>query len=151
MSTEKDTARRQRWLSVRRFVALCLLLGGALIGMQPALAVQQLHETPKQQLVPLCDTPQEAVQIFLKAVDRDELTIFNEVIGRSMITPVRVEFVYEIGRTVPVVTVHSRLKKPLDIPGNTAVEVRAVTAVLDGDGSIVETKAHAYPREDADD
>lgn len=123
-----------------------ILFGGLLIGAGAVGAMHADTGQHKEIAGPVCDSPREAVQTFLKAVRREELTLFDYTVDSSMIKPTRVEYVYELGSAIPTVTIYAELKKPLDIPGQPHLEVRAVTAVLDFAGGIVSTKAHAYAR-----
>lgn len=127
-----------------------VLLGGMLAVTEVGHAVHVAPESPHAASRALCDSPREAVKIFLKAVGRSELALFDHVIDRSQIKPERVEYVYGIGGSLPTVTIYSALKEPIDIPGNPEVEIRAVSSVLGQSGSIVETTAHAFARQGVD-
>jgi hypothetical protein len=86
--------------------------------------------------------PHEAVQVFLKAVDRGELTVFDRKIEKSMLVPVRVEYVYELDSAVPTIKVYSRLKEPIAIPGSETCKVYEVGAILDASGTIIKIESH---------
>jgi hypothetical protein len=86
--------------------------------------------------------PHEIVDIYLKAVSRGELIVFDRKLDKSMITPVRVEYIYDINSTISSVTVYSELKQPIPAPENCSV--RGVSATLDSDGHIIEVKAHIW-------
>jgi hypothetical protein len=86
--------------------------------------------------------PREVVRTFLLAVDRGELVVFGQKIDRRKITPLRVEYTYELDSPVPVISVYSELRTPLPMPGHKGYEVHGVNAVLGTDGRIVEVKAH---------
>lgn len=88
--------------------------------------------------------PHEVVDVFLDAVGRGELVVFDRTIERSMLVPVSVEYVYTLGNAVPQVKVYSELNKPMVVPGRENCKVRGVSAVLDDDGRIVETEAHIW-------
>lgn len=95
-----------------------------------------------------CVRPEEAVGRFLEAVDRGELTLFTAVLHRDDIVPTRVEFLYQLGSSLPTTIVHADLKQPMPVPAQPRLEIRAVSAELDFGGSIIETKAHVYARPD---
>ena len=88
--------------------------------------------------------PHEIVNIFLKAVSRGELIVFDQKLDESMITPVRVEHVYDIMSAISSVTVYSELKQPMPVPAQVSCSVRGVSATLDADGHIIEVKAHIW-------
>lgn len=127
--------------AARAFVAGCML---AL-----TCAAQAMHgHAERGSFLPgtLCDSPQQSVQTFLLAVRREQLTLFHYTLDRSMLKPLRVEYVYDLGKAMPQIAVYSELTQPIGMPGNPGVEVRGVTAVLGHGGNIVETQAHAYAR-----
>ncbi len=88
--------------------------------------------------------PNEVVEIFFKAVHRGELVLFERTFDKSMITPVHVEYVYELSSDTVQVKVYSELKEPFPIP-NQNCKVRAISAILDSDGGISEIVAHITP------
>ena len=88
--------------------------------------------------------PHEVVDIFLKAVSRGELIVFDRKLDKSMITPVRVEHVYDINSAVSSVIVYSELKQPMPVPIEENCSVRGVSATLDAGGHIIEVKAHIW-------
>jgi len=90
------------------------------------------------------DEPREIVQVYLKAVGRGELIVFDQTLDASMLIPVRVEYVYELNNAIPRVKVYAELKQPMPVPGQTDCKVRGVSAVLDDAGSIVEVEIHVW-------
>lgn len=103
----------------------------------------QLLETPSNSG---CIRPEDAVAQFFKAVDRGELTLFTAILERDDIVPTHVEFLYELGYRMPVTIVHANLRQAMAIPGQPEMEIRTISAELNFTGSIVETKAHVYPK-----
>lgn len=89
--------------------------------------------------------PKEIVEIYLKAVHRGELRVFDRVLDASMLIPSKVEYVYELDSLEPMLRVYSTLKQPMPVPGRQDCRVRAVSSTLDGDGHIVDTEAHVWP------
>jgi hypothetical protein len=88
--------------------------------------------------------PEEIIESYLKAVDRGEMVVFNTALNRSMLVPVSVEYVYELDSTKPRIKVYSKLKQSMPVPGQQGCELRAVSAILDADGHIIETEAHIW-------
>lgn len=88
--------------------------------------------------------PHEVVDIFLKAVSRGELIVFDRKLDKSMITPVRVEHVYDINSAISSVIVYSELMQPMPVPIQENCSVRGVSATLDAGGHIIEVKAHIW-------
>lgn len=88
--------------------------------------------------------PHEVVDIYLKAVRRGELIVFDQKLDESMITPVRVEHVYDINSAISSVIVYSELKQPIPVPIQENCSVRGVSATLDAEGHIIEVKAHIW-------
>lgn len=88
--------------------------------------------------------PREIVQVYLKAVERGELVVFDQTLDASMLIPVRVEYVYELNNPTPRVKVYAELKQPIAVPGQTDCRARGVSAVLDDAGSIVEVEIHVW-------
>ena len=89
--------------------------------------------------------PKKIVEIYLEAVKRGELKIFDRVLDESMLIPSKVEYVYELDSTRKTIRVYSKLKQPMPLPGRQDCKVRAVSSTLDGDGHIVDTEAHVWP------
>lgn len=88
--------------------------------------------------------PHEVVDIYLKAVNRGELIVFDRKLDESMIAPVRVEHVYDINSAISSVIVYSELKQPMPVPIQENCSVRGVSATLDTDGHIIEVKVHIW-------
>jgi hypothetical protein len=91
--------------------------------------------------------PHAIVATYLKAVDRGELIVFDRRLDRSMVAPRRVEYVFEIDSRTPTVKVYADLLQPMAVPHDETCEVRAVSALLDASGKIVETEAHVWQKQ----
>jgi hypothetical protein len=91
--------------------------------------------------------PHAVVAIYLKAVDRGELTVLDRRFDRSMITPTRVEYAFGLDSPIPIVKVYSELRQTMAVPNQEDCEVRGVSAIIDAAGKIVETAAHIWQRE----
>ena len=86
--------------------------------------------------------PKQVVEVFLKAVDRGELIVFEKRINRSMLEPERVEYMYTLDNPLPTVRVFSVLKQPIPFPDMPDVLIEGVTGVLDWTGRIAESMVH---------
>lgn len=116
------------------------VIGSALSG--PALAhVTEMSPYPVEHEF---DEPREVVQTYLKAVERGELVVFEQIIDIAMLIPVRVEYVYELANAKPRIKVYAEFKQPMPVPGQSDCQVRGVSAVLDDAGSIVEVEIHVW-------
>jgi hypothetical protein len=102
-------------------------------------------EGPLDQIRPQFHSPHEVVEIFLRAVGRGELVVFDRKLNESMLIPVSVEYVYELTSATPRVKVYSKLKQPMPVPGQESCKLRGVSAILDAEGRIIETEAHIWP------
>jgi hypothetical protein len=58
----------------------------------------------------------QVVAVFLGSVDRGELSVFDKPITRSMLKPVRVEYVYSLDQHLPTVGVFSEITVPISFP-----------------------------------
>lgn len=124
---------------------ISLYLAGFLLLMGAGASAHIVLPTPAQ-VAPKFTQPRDVVKNFLLAVDQGGLVIFGHTLSRSMITPLRVEYTYELDSVVPVISVYSELKTPMAVPNDKDCEVRGVSAVLDNDGRIVEAKAHIWTK-----
>ena len=80
--------------------------------------------------------------VFLKAVSRGELVVFDRRIEESMLIPVRVEYVYELDSAVPTIKVYSKLKDPMSVPGHDNCKVKGISVTLDANGGIIKIESH---------
>jgi hypothetical protein len=92
---------------------------------------------------PKIEDPDDLVHGFLQAVDRGELKVFGRTLDRSMIIPVRVEYVYELSSRKTRVKIYSNLKEPMAVPDHHDCRISSVGAVIE-DGSIIETESHVW-------
>ncbi|MDT8403578.1 hypothetical protein [Sulfuriflexus sp.] len=93
--------------------------------------------------------PYKIINVFLRAVNRGELIIFDQILDESMLIPLRVEYIYELDSNNQSVKVYSELMQPLPLPvpsGQTLI-FHGVSAVLNAKGHIIEVEAHVWPRE----
>lgn len=88
--------------------------------------------------------PQVLVNLFLEAVDRGELCVLGNKIERGMLTPRRVEYVYDLQLRRSTVKVYADLQPPLPLTGQEPCKVHGVNVLLDEDGAIVESEAHVW-------
>ncbi len=104
-----------------------------LLERQPGSITLKFHE------------PHEVIDMYFKAVSRGELIVFNQTLDKSMLKPVQVEYVYKLDSLIPIVKVYSELKQPMSVPAVESFRIHGVSAILDTDGRIIETKVHVLP------
>jgi hypothetical protein len=100
-----------------------------------------LEQPPGDETSKLAD-PHAVVEVFLKAVSRGELVVFDRRIEESMLIPVRVEYVYELDSAVPTIKVYSKLKDPMSVPGHDNCKVKGISVTLDANGGIIKIESH---------
>ena len=87
--------------------------------------------------------PFEVVHVFMEAVKRGELIVFNNVLTPEMIVPEKVDYSFQLASpTAPVINIYSSLVKSMTLPELEGLEIQGVSATLDAEGNIVETRAH---------
>lgn len=86
--------------------------------------------------------PHEIIEIFYAALKRGELIVFEQRYDKSMIIPLRVEYIYELNGTVPVVKIYSELKRLTPVPLHEGIKLRGISAILNDDGHIIEIRVH---------
>jgi hypothetical protein len=128
----------------RAKVALCSLLTFVTIIVGNTSSYGYVAEKQPGSIKPQLHDPHAVVQLYIKAVARGELVVFERVLTRSLIVPISVEYVYELDKAVPRIKVYSKLKQPMPVPGQPDCELRAVSAILDASGHILETEAHIW-------
>jgi hypothetical protein len=92
---------------------------------------------------PKIEDPDTVVQRYLAAVDRGELEIFGLKLDRSMLNPVRVEYVYDLSSRTTRIKLLSSLKEPLPVPGQHGCQILSVGAEME-DGHITEIESHVW-------
>ncbi|MHB1186086.1 hypothetical protein [Thiobacillus sp.] len=92
---------------------------------------------------PRIEDPDSLVHRYLEAVDRGELKIFGQTLARSMIVPARIEYVYDLFSRTTRIKVHSNLKAPLAVPGQSNCRILGISAVME-DGIITEIESHVW-------
>ena len=125
---------------IKPVLALLLLCVAAPDATQAAVAVPKHLINPD---TPRIEDPDSLVHRYLQAVDRGELVIFGRKLDRSMIVPIRIEYVYELSSRTTRIKVHSNLKAPLPVPGQRDCQVLTVSAVM-ADGHISEIESHVW-------
>ena len=108
-------------------------------------AFAHVFERPLDLPQPQFRAPYEVVDLFLDAVSRGELIVFDRRLNKSMVNPVRVEYVYELESAIPRVKIFSELKQPMPVPGQDGYKLRGVSVILDSEGRIIETHMHIWP------
>ena len=122
--------------------AMLLLCAAAQDAVQASVVAPRHLISPG---TPRIDDPDSLVQHFLQAVDRGELRIFGHTLDRSMIDPVRVEYVYELASRATRIKVYSNLKQPLPVPQSDC-RILGVSAQLE-DGIITEIESHVWMKQ----
>lgn len=92
----------------------------------------------------LLHDPLQITELFLQAVDRGELKVFEYTLDQSMIVPARVEYLYDLESGSSEIIVYSDLKQPLPVPGHDDCYLGGVSASLDRNGTIIETLGHIW-------
>ncbi|MBI1285073.1 MAG: hypothetical protein GC183_12140 [Thiobacillus sp.] len=116
---------------------LCAFVPGI---VQASVSVPEHLIDPEQ---PRMEDPDTIVRRYLVAVDRGELEIFGQKLDRSMLTPVRVEYVYDLSSRTVRIRIHSNLKQPLPVPGQHDCQILSVGAEMEG-GHITEIESHVW-------
>jgi len=98
--------------------------------------------TPRSGVEPHFTSPHTVIGTFLRAVDRGELRVFDQQLMESMITPIHVEYVYELDDPIPSTRVYSRLNRALALPGCDGCRIEGVSAKLSLDGRIIGIETH---------
>jgi hypothetical protein len=135
MPTERYRVRASRF-SILTFVMLVAC---------STYAFAHVVEVTLGQIKPQFQEPHEIVEIYFLAVGRGELVVFGRKLSKSMLIPISVEYVYDLRSAMPRVKVYSKLKQPMPVPGQESCKLRGVSAILDGEGRIIETEAHIWP------
>ena len=93
------------------------------------------------------DKPHKIIEIFYEAVNRGELIVFEQKLDGSMITPIRIEYVYELNGDEPTVKIYSEFKKFISISLHEEIKVKlgGISTILDSSGYIIEIRAHVVP------
>jgi len=100
-----------------------------------------LEQPPSVRTLNLTD-PHVAVEVFIQAVSRGELVVFNRKIEMSALVPLRVEYVYDLNNAKPTIKVYSKLKEPMSVPGHENCKVKGIDATLNANGEIVKIESH---------
>lgn len=87
------------------------------------------------------------LNLFLDAVERDGLTVFEQKITRSMISPTQVAYIYDVEKDELTISIYSKLKSPILVPHyDDKFYVNAVSVVVGESGDIEIVKAHVLPQ-----
>ena len=123
---------------------LCSLIIFIMFILGNAPGYGYVEEKQSARIKPEFHEPQAVVELYLKAVARGELVVFDKMLTGSLLVPVSVEYVYDLDNAIPEIKVYSKLKQPMPVPGQRGCELRAVSAIIDAAGHIVETEAHIW-------
>lgn len=100
------------------------------------------RELPPASISANFHSPNEIVEIYLNAVNKGELIVFDQRLNNSILVPVRVEYIYEIISKNTTRKVFSELKEQIKVPGQDCCLIKEIGATLDLQGHIVETEVH---------
>jgi hypothetical protein len=67
--------------------------------------------------------------------------VFGRKLDRTMIVPIRVEYVYVLASRTTTVKVYAELREPIPVPGRRSCQAHGVDATL-VNGRITETESH---------
>jgi hypothetical protein len=124
--------------NVQSFIMLAMLIA--------APAGAHVLEAPPGYTPHTIKTPHQVIAMFLEAVDRGELHFYGKPLSRGDINPIRVEYVYDLDQSVPQIMIYSEFTKPQTIPGQPDCAVKAISAVMDHEGHIIDSTLHVWPR-----
>ena len=85
------------------------------------------------------------VNLFLDAVKREGLLVFEQKITHDMIKPVQVAWVYETENDQITISIFSKLIKPLTIPHYEKFYIDGISVNVSEKGEVIEVKAHVLP------
>lgn len=86
------------------------------------------------------------LNLFLKAVDGGELSLFDQVLSKDMIEPAQIAQVYDLDNDTISITIFCRLKETLKVPHyDEAFYVDGLTAYINPEGVIYQITAHVKP------
>ena len=89
------------------------------------------------------------LNLFLDAIERDGLVVFEQKITRSMIKPAQVAYIYDIEKDELTISIYSKLKSPIMIPHyDEKFYVDAVSVVVGETGDVEIVKAHVLPHQE---
>jgi hypothetical protein len=86
------------------------------------------------------------LNLFLKAVDGGDLSLFNQVLSKDMIEPAQIAQVYDLDKDTISITIFCRLTETLKVPHyDEAFYVDGLTAYINPEGEIYQITAHVKP------
>lgn len=116
------------------------------VALLAATANARVLEAPPDYAPHSLKTPRQVIAVFLEAVDRGELHFFGKPLSRADINPIRVEYVYELDQSAPTIMIYSEFTRPTTIPGQTDCTAKAISAVMDSKGHIIDSTLHVWPK-----
>ena len=122
---------------------LTLLVFVMVISFNSTTLAKQLEQTPSP-VKPDFRQPHNIIELYLKAVNNGELMIYDRKLDQSMITPIRVDYKYELKNPILIVQVYSELVQPIPVPDMEDCQIHGLSSIIDTDGHITETRAHIW-------
>lgn len=89
--------------------------------------------------------PHTVVDRLMEAIAQGELALYGQVVRKDMVTPLRVEYVHDLVSGDAVLKVYIKLTQPVAIPGVEDFVIEGLDVVMDRDGNVVDSTAHAVP------
>ena len=126
-------------------VGLIVSVGGGAQLFHGATAAVAPHMAPRV----ACDIakPGVVVRAFMSAVKDGQLKVFDTAITPEMLIPVRVESSCELADMTSRTKVYMEIREPLQVPWKDAVEVRALSVIMNRRGEVVDSELHLWPME----
>ena len=123
------------------FPAYSKVNNDALMGPNKSHSVLKEDLGLNQVPYPKIDT-EKIFKLFLKAVEKGQLIVFDKIIDKESIKPLSVEYVYKADVSSPTVKVYSLLNKTMHHPTVPSYQIKGITAIIDQHGEIIETIVH---------
>lgn len=122
-----------------------VLIAFVVVSIYSLFTYASILEQPVDTVKPENHKPLKAVEIFFNAVDRGELIVFDQKLDKSILIPIRVEYVYELDGSMPTIKIYSEMRRSIPIPDHVGIKLRGISAFLDSVGRIIEVRAHVIP------
>jgi hypothetical protein len=121
---------------------ILLLLAACLLPVAPAQATSAEYPPCETETLMQLPRPQFYATMFMHAVERDTLIVMGCRVDSALLRPVRIEYVYALDGSPPLVQVYAVLKLPMELEAFPGCQVGGVTAVMTLDGDVIEIQAH---------
>jgi hypothetical protein len=128
-----------------RILPTAFLLAVSLGALLPAPVLARVDMPPSAIHAgqPVVEDPYRLVDVFLKAVERGELTVLGRALDRSMLIPTQVEYAFDLATGTTVLKIHADLREPLNLPGQPGYRIRCISAEIKG-SRITAVESHVW-------